>query len=479
MFRKKFLRRKSALSRCGIKPKKSRHKSQESISDDFIPSPYVTHDPATFFSQCTPTELKIMNLLFKYSLRGPYIYPRQDTIANIVGCTRQYVNMVIRKLEGVDVIKSKYRHMTSCTYKVSKWFKNPWVRSQLRHIFMAFQSLCILLLFSLLTQRERQGGFILNKSNNQRFYKALKEAGALKKFRSGEISASHAYTLARYRDRALPPLEDIQKRGDMDKKPTPHTIDAEERKSRQIYGDNPIPLPIRDLEKLGIRLTRWGQMELVVFPDAAIEKAAEAFAHNTQDVRSPFNFIYDYALHWCGARKISPRYSYRDQLLQAYGAPEKRKYEFADDPVARKARQQADVKPKRSDIPGSVHREQKQAGLSTLPRRQPHTRKQYEKQSTGQSRWRENYNKTGQSRWREQYNKQEEPKRRQSYHEWKKKESHFTYNSAEERRIRHKDTLESLERLKKKGKDVEWLKTFADKFRKPFEDYDPDEGVLW
>lgn len=93
---------------------------------------FIKNDPVSAFSSMSKNQRRILDCLLYWNNQGTAIHIRQDTIAKFVGVTREYVNKVLGWFIELGIITTKYRHMTSCLYKVSSYFNDIKIRTYLR-----------------------------------------------------------------------------------------------------------------------------------------------------------------------------------------------------------------------------------------------------------------------------------------------------------------------------------------------------------
>ena len=94
-----------------------------------------------FCRSLTSIERAIFNQIIAMSNKCRYVYPSQRTLGRAAGCSREYVNKVIKKLEDLELLGTIYRHRTTCYYKISAIFTNPYVRTLFSGFFTALKTI--------------------------------------------------------------------------------------------------------------------------------------------------------------------------------------------------------------------------------------------------------------------------------------------------------------------------------------------------
>ena len=122
-----------------------RRKKQDWIKISCSPSDLTLLNIEKYFESITFNGRNVFDLLLKFTLCGRKMFFTQSWIAQQCGISRAQVSRILRKLEEDGLIVSNYRHMTSCLYKISHCFKNPFIQSRLSHIFKSFRITALLL----------------------------------------------------------------------------------------------------------------------------------------------------------------------------------------------------------------------------------------------------------------------------------------------------------------------------------------------
>jgi hypothetical protein len=112
----------------------------------------IRANPYAYFAALTSKECKVFNVFAYWSNQLRMCYIRQDTIARFVGLSREHVNRIIHKFKKDGLLSSNYRHLTSCEYKLSSFFNDFFIRSQLKRFISQFVYLPIALLQPHITQ---------------------------------------------------------------------------------------------------------------------------------------------------------------------------------------------------------------------------------------------------------------------------------------------------------------------------------------
>lgn len=240
------------------------------ISCDPKPLEEVVSNPVEFFSKFTRAELEVLNYLLVWSNSYKSMYFTQSTIAQGIGYSRRHVNSALALFEAAGVIASNYRHKTSNLYKISSWFNDLNLRESLRSFFRAFVWFPIALLTPDITGSVTQERYHLSYNNH--VYNSLTSLA-----------------------------EDLAAMLKVNDKP------------------NPISQAIRDIK--GLPLSRWGQIKLCAFPDAAINYAANQLQYAKQ-VPDKFRWFFSLCQQWCDANNIRPNYQKSDLLAKNYKMPD-------------------------------------------------------------------------------------------------------------------------------------------------------------
>lgn len=289
----------------------SRDACQEKIKfeqqkNSIEPDKLIQRDLYEFFSRCSGGQRRVMNVLFMGQQWFSCMYMTQDYIARCAGVSRQYVNGVIRALCGAGILVKRYRHMTSCVYRVSNYFWRPAVRGVLSPLFKAFRTLSL----ALLTQYNIQGDIELLYNNTD---PVVLRSWRLRECPTSMLSAAHFKTVGQ----STRIKERLQKARESSMKKLGGTI--QNLLTNCEITPQPIPQYIRDIDE--ISLTKWGQITLTAYPPDAIAAARTRFANATKPLSSPFRFFEWCALEYCNRHTISPQWKFRDELMLRFKAP--------------------------------------------------------------------------------------------------------------------------------------------------------------
>lgn len=248
-----------------------------------IPKNIVMDNPELFFrTDMTVSAVKLFDYLCFMDKKYPVIWVKQSTMAEHLGISRQYVNKLLRAFEELGLITTNYRHMHSSLYKISSYFKNPFIRSRLSHILPSLKSLSIILLTQCF-----QG---LLSNNNYNTYTQLK---------------SNRSTVV------ISPNRKVGRQ--VSQKPILDQV------ANAIYDKSPISIAIREIKV--VKLTKWGQIKLSAFPEEAI-KHAESKMEYFPKARDPFNLFFKICLEYCKEEQINPNWQLVSKLSSMFFMPE-------------------------------------------------------------------------------------------------------------------------------------------------------------
>lgn len=158
---------------------------QEQILQDPQVLEEIIKSPDIYFGSLTARQLKVLDYLLYWANRNRDIYVRQDTIARFVGYkSREQVNRILKMLCEAGIVSKQYRHKTSCLYKVSSFFNDIHIRSQLKKFLIQLSFIPILLLMGDVTQCSRINLLISNRSIDKTFNNINNACAREKKVRS-------------------------------------------------------------------------------------------------------------------------------------------------------------------------------------------------------------------------------------------------------------------------------------------------------
>lgn len=254
---------------------KSVKKNQVCKKNNFLPMREITDSPEKFFSHMPGKQLALLNALISWCMRYDTVYVSQSTLAKQVGVCREYCNEVIQKFESMGIVRRISRPWRSCIYVLSSYFAHPGVRSRLGFVLTSLRSFALVALFCQQGLKARYGG-------ESTLY-------TINVIRYNYITKKH-------------PVMKTESRG----------------MERVVVEDNPISPVLRGMKELG--LTKWGQIELSIFPDAAFEYAYEIY-NQQQNVRDAFRYFFRLCLHYCQINGIKPNWHIALRLRQLYKMP--------------------------------------------------------------------------------------------------------------------------------------------------------------
>ena len=194
------------------------------------------------------------------------LFPNQTTLGKNASIKRRRTNTLVRGLCEKGILKKVYRPNLTCIYYVADWLLHQDIRSKFKHLFKAFQFLCISLLFSSTVLKEN-----CSRINDIRNYLNvyLKE---------------HCHLTLR---------ETLKCKVTYDCK-------RDVRKPLQNYSSPERTKLILELTKT-FNLNRLGQIKLSPFPIEALQYAKDKFdlIQNPHVIRDGFGFFSSVCLEWC------------------------------------------------------------------------------------------------------------------------------------------------------------------------------------
>lgn len=96
-----------------------------------------------------------------------------------------------------------------------------------------------------------------------------------------------------------------------------------------MNGDNPIPQSIRTLKYLN--LTKWGQIALTVFPDAAINDTSMRY-NAAQGIKDPFKWFYKLCDEYCQREGIEKNWTRYNVLVEYFKMPHDARMTLSEKP---------------------------------------------------------------------------------------------------------------------------------------------------
>jgi ribosomal protein S25 len=205
------------------------------------------------------------------------VHAAQEYLAHKVGITREYVNRILLKFEEVGLIRSIYRHMKSNIYRIANFFYIPKIRAKLARFFRA----CKWMPWKHLVFRN--GGW--QKRDSELNVTQYKQSNLYISNLSSKTSDIRV-TVYRKRDFEEWPVD-----------------------------QNPIRQSIRNLKQLN--LSRLGQINLMQFPDDAINAAAKHLSM-LQHIKDPYAWFFDLCRDYCTQQGLPVNESLSQELKKKH-----------------------------------------------------------------------------------------------------------------------------------------------------------------
>ena len=258
---------------------------------DTEPVSQVKENPEKFFQNLPRHYRKAFDYLCMLSNNFFTIFPSYKQIAYMAGIGVTETKQVMKDLVLWGVIAKNYLHRRSCRYVISSWFKNPHIRMRLSNWITAFKWLPRTMLIL---------------------------------FRGCDNPARRKTCQCEY---CLPYIIDIKFKQQQSSRSVIERLTLERKKGAPLMF-NPISEPIRNIKSL--KLTKWGQIKLMAFPNKAIEYADDKMKYsNLASLRDPFRFFTSLCVDYCKREEIEPNWEIVYQLETAYKPPEGAKYLFS------------------------------------------------------------------------------------------------------------------------------------------------------
>lgn len=123
---------------------------QQEIFNSLNPHPVavIAQNPEKFFSNFSKTQLRALDYLFHLQSTHTHIFPSQTHIANKIGCVRETANRILSRFEDWGLLVSNYHHLHSKEYRISSYFRNPYIRARLSKIFSGIKIVPLYMIFS-------------------------------------------------------------------------------------------------------------------------------------------------------------------------------------------------------------------------------------------------------------------------------------------------------------------------------------------
>lgn len=141
----------------------SKRKSQQRLQENFIPVKEIRDNPGAWIMSLTKGERKLWALIVDFSARYKIVHACQDTMAAMIGYSREWVNRTLNKWDRLGVLRLANRGYISNITKLSAWWKNyPHLR-KLGSLVYAFISLALLVpvdSYNHITRREKESIYI-------------------------------------------------------------------------------------------------------------------------------------------------------------------------------------------------------------------------------------------------------------------------------------------------------------------------------
>jgi len=113
--------------------------SQVKTPKFLIPASNIVKNLESYMRNLSHAQFELLKYFFWMDLHQDIIYSSQQHIATHLGVGRQYVNKMIKKFCDDGVIGKQYRHLKSCIYRVSPFFRSRSTRDRLSDIFSIFK----------------------------------------------------------------------------------------------------------------------------------------------------------------------------------------------------------------------------------------------------------------------------------------------------------------------------------------------------
>ncbi len=202
-----------------------------------------------FFSEISQIELLVVNFMLKLNSKYDKIFPSQANIAMWTGCSRKTINKILKKLHDLKWIEKIYRHRKSCIYKISTRFNTfadlPEARKILPGLVNYYYKLIL--------------GYFNGPGKRLLELKVTPYKEENKYSNSNSVSVSkEPYSLGGEIDKIL--NKNIKK----------------EEKSMAYEENFPMTPILREItNKIG--LTKWGQIRLTIYAEAALQATLDKY----------------------------------------------------------------------------------------------------------------------------------------------------------------------------------------------------------
>lgn len=279
----------------------------------------IVSDPDSFFSRLTHKQRQVLNKLLWLDGRHLRIYVSQSTIAEYAGITREHANRILLLFESLGIIHSTYRHLQTCLYKVSSFFCDPKIRHRLKHLFAAlsFMPWSMYVCRGGWWEKRDQVVKITQVNNISSFYKSNRNEPV--------PVVKHPVTrplvgLGKFffRDLQRTNEENNVELCTLYSKNTGGESVDDTKDHSMSKPTNPIRESIRSIDSLS--LTRWGQIELMQFPDEAIRYADRSM--RSFQPKDPFKYFIKVCYDWCRSNNVQPDVRSTRDLYVKYNRPD-------------------------------------------------------------------------------------------------------------------------------------------------------------
>ena len=231
-------------------------------------NPTVEQASTLSYSAC-----EVFNLLCFLERKGMLAFPSQEYIAKKIGITRVHCNRIIKELAQKGFIEKFTRRWHSCIYRIHPSFWLPIIRERYYPFFRSLQWICIAVLMSPFP------GYVTH---------ILKRREELRK---------NSFSYIR-----------LSKKG--------RTI-LEQNQFIHSMTESPWPSHLSEIKSLN--LTKWGQIALSIYPQAAIEYADSRGQH-VKSAADPFKYFTSLCKQYCFDKSIEVKFETYYMLQGRFGA---------------------------------------------------------------------------------------------------------------------------------------------------------------
>ncbi len=141
--------------------------SQVKTPKFLIPASNIVKNLESYMRDLSHAQRELLKYFFWMDLHHDVIYSSQQHIATQLGVGRQYVNKMIKRFCEDGIIGKQYRHLKTCVYKVSPFFRSRSTRDRLSGIFSIFKRSYLWVLSLQERQRTQQATQVLNTYINR------------------------------------------------------------------------------------------------------------------------------------------------------------------------------------------------------------------------------------------------------------------------------------------------------------------------